>query len=90
MLIQRMAALLLDSHFDMTVTLGNLLTIAAFAIAAIAFGIRIESKVAYHEMWIKVHQECSKQQLEILNELRSAVAYIKGRNGFTHHRGGGR
>src|SRR5678815_2927754 len=81
-----LATLLTDTHFDMTVTLGNLLTIAAFAIAAIAFGIRIETKVAFHEIWIKGHAECSRQQSEVLNELREAISYMRGRNGFHEHR----
>jgi len=87
MFITSLAAILMETHFDMTVTLGNLLTIIAFSVAAIGFGIRIESKVSLHEAWIKAHAECSKQQTEILTELRSAIAYLRGRNGFhEHHR----
>jgi hypothetical protein len=54
-------------------------------VAAIAFGIRIEAKVALHETWIKGHAECSRQQTAILAELRAAIAYLRGRNGFYEH-----
>lgn len=80
--VTNMAALLTETHFDMTVTLGNVLTILAFAVAAIAFGFRLEAKVALHEAWIKAHEECAEKQMEILNKLNSAIAYLRGRNGF--------
>ncbi len=83
--LTNLAAVLTDVHFDMTVTLGNVLTIMAFGVAAAAFGIRLEAKVALHETWIKGHAECSRQQTMILTELRAAIAYLRGRNGFHEH-----
>lgn len=89
MLFTNLAAILTETHFDMTVTLGNVLTILAFAAAAMAYGLRLESKITLHEEaikllkeWVSGHAECSKQQTEILTELRAAIAYIRGRNGY--------
>ena len=80
-------------RFDMTVTMGNVLTILAFMVASIAFGYRLEGRIKSaeeserrHEVWIAAHAACTRVQTEVMTELRAAIAYMRGRNGFHEHR----
>lgn len=65
-------------HFDGTVTLGNVLTIAAMAIVAITYGIRVDLDLKSIKEWIKGHKECNDKQIAILTELRGDLRYLKG------------
>lgn len=65
-------------HFDGTVTLGNLLTIAVMTIAAIAYWQRVELDLKAIKEWIKGHKECNQKQIDILHEVRGSLRYLKG------------
>lgn len=65
-------------HFDGTVTLGNVLTIAAFALAALAFGLKVDFDIKNIRAWIRAHAECNTAQIAALNEIRSSLDYLRG------------
>ena len=66
-------------HFDSTVTLGNVFTMVTLAGTALIIGLRMDMKVKYHDKWILDHAECNRKQIEILAEVRTDLAYLRGR-----------
>lgn len=69
-------------HFDSTITLGNLLTIAALLYAALRFVNRVDLKLKLHDAWIAAHQKCNDRQIAILSEVRVHLAFLRGRTGI--------
>ncbi len=74
-------------HFDSTVTLGNLLTVAAFGLAAAAYGLKRDSDIKTSKEdiviikeWIKGHAICNKSQMDVLEEVRRTLAYLSGKS----------
>lgn len=65
-------------HFNGEVTLGNVLTIAVLAIAAIAYWQRVEIDLKAIKEWIRGHKQCNQKQIDILNEVRGSLRYLKG------------
>lgn len=65
-------------RFDGTVTLGNVLTILAFAMTALAFGLRTDFNIKAIQKWIKAHAECNATQIAALNEIRTGLSYLRG------------
>ena len=67
-------------HFDGTVTLGNLLVMVTFAIAAITFGLKLAHDVKYLKQWVAAHAECNERQIKVLEEVRLELAYRRGQS----------
>ncbi len=72
-------------HFDGTITLGNVLTIAAFAFAALLYGLRLDSRIKANEeandrydAWILAHEACNKMQISTLNKINESLSYLRG------------
>ncbi len=65
-------------QFDSTVTLGNIITVGAVLLSIVRTWSVLDSKLKGIEEWIKGHEECSQQQREILDEVRSGLAFLRG------------
>lgn len=71
--------------FDYTITLGNVLTVLSILGGLIGAWFRVQMRLKAveqdsrtHKEWIAAHQECNLRQIEILNEMREGLAFIKG------------
>ena len=64
----------------------DLLALAAFGYAILKGTFKagsdtadLKKQVQLHTKWIADHEECNQKQIEILNEVRENLAYLRGR-----------
>jgi hypothetical protein len=69
----------LNVQFDATVTLGNIVTIASFLVYAAVNWKAVTMKLKQHDEYIAEHKKCHQTQIQIVAELREALAFMKGR-----------
>jgi hypothetical protein len=62
-------------QFDLTINLGNVLTLGSILVF---IGSAWRMLKGHHE-WIKSHQECTRQHVAVLTEVRTALSYLQGR-----------
>jgi hypothetical protein len=66
-------------HFDGTISLGNIVTIISFLVIAGMHWKTVTLTLKQHGEYIAEHKRCHQTQMQIVTELRTAIAFMKGR-----------